>query len=223
MRVINLGSCRQDSLDKYFETFHVNKKISYAHYSKEVLEVIKFCKFGNISPDETLYMFRSAMLNKEPIIYRDLLTQNFNMGDIFVIEIASNKTYEYNNRYLHHIAIDTAENEDVRNNIINRIQTKEEIEEDIIEIKNILKKPLVIISHIVTFQEGSRFELSEWLKDICNRNNIVFINPVEELENRNIDLQNTFIQEDKLAHYSEYGHNEIGKIYHDIISNININ
>ena len=222
MKIINIGSCRQDSLINHFDTNDINKEISYPHYTKEILEVINYLKFGNLSDEETLYMFRSPMLNKTPIINKELLKKNFEMGDIFVIEVTSKKTYEYNNKYLHHIAIDTASNEEVRNNIINRNQTKEEIENDIIEIKNILKKPLVIVSHIITFQEGRRFELAEWLKEICFKYNITFINPVEELKKRNINLNNTFEIEDKIAHYTNYGHLEIGKIYYEIISKIYI-
>jgi hypothetical protein len=222
MRIINIGSCRQDSLDNHFITFHVNKKISYPHYSKEILEVIKFCKFGNISPDETTYMFRTAMLNKSPINFTNQLKENFEMGDVYVIEISSNRVYEYNNKFLHHIVMDTISDENIKKQVSIRFQNKDEIEEDIIEIMNLLQKPIVIVSHLITMNEGRRYELSEWLREICEKHNIIYINPIEEFVKNNISLNETIIEEEKLSHYSPQGHKEIGNIYYNIISKINI-
>ena len=219
-RIINLGSCRQDSLDKKFQTMHVNKLISYPHSTKEVLEVINFCKYGNLTPEETLYMFRTAMLNKIPILYRDKLRVNFDMGDIYVIEITTNKLYKYNDKYLHHIAVDTALDENVRNNIEILFQTKNEIEDDIINIKELIIKPIVIIGHLVTSCIGRRYELSEWLREICHKYNITYINPVEELDKNKIGFKYLFEQEDKLAHYTPYGHEQISNIYYNIIKTL---
>jgi hypothetical protein len=219
-RVINLGSCRQDSLSKKFITMDVNKLISYPHSTKEILEVINFCKSGNLSDNETLYMFRTSLLNKKPLVFTYNLSKNFNIGDVYVLEITTNKLYVYNDKYLHHIAIDTALDENVRNNIKIIFQTKDEIEEDIIKIKEILGKPIVIISHLITQNKGRRYELSEWLRQICKKHSITYINPVEEFVKNNISLKNSFVREDKLAHYSEYGHNQISNIYYNLINKI---
>lgn len=219
MKVVNIGSCRQKSLNKYFTVFNLNEIISYPHYSKEILEVITFCLNGNLTPQETLYMFRTPLLQKKPILLNDNIKKTFLEGDIYVIEIASLKTYEYNGRYLHHIATDTATDINVRNNITSRIQTYEEIENDIVKIKSLLNKPLVVVGHLVTYNKGLRFNLSEQLKYICNKHNILFINPVNELIENNINLNNCFVNEPILAHYTEYGEKEIGKIYLKKIKN----
>jgi len=219
MKIVNIGSCRQKSLNNYFVVFNVNELISYPHYSKEILEVINFCLYGNLTPDETLYMFRSPLLQKKPILINNNIKNTFLEGDVYVIEIACNKTYEYNNRYLHHIAIDTAADTNVKTNIINRIQTYEEIEEDIIKIKKLLNKPLVIVGHLVTYNKGPRFLLSEQLSSICDKHNILFINPVNELKKNNINLNKCFVPEPILAHYTDYGEKEMGKIYFKKIKN----
>ena len=222
-RIINMGSCRQDRLEKKFITFNVNKLISYPHSTKEILEVIKFCKFGYLMPDETTYTFRTAMLNKQPIIYRKQLTSNFNMGNVYVLEITSNKVFLYDNKYLHHIVTDTIDDENIKQNVKISFLTKDEIEMDIIEIKKLLKKPIVVVSHLITSYEGRRYELSEWLRDICKIHNIIYINPVEEFVKNNISLKDAFVNETKLAHYTDYGHSQISQIYYNIISKININ
>ena len=222
-RIINIGSCRQDTLEKRFRTFNVNKFISYPHSTKEILEVIKFCKFGHLTPEETKYTFRTGLLNKEPIIYRNRLTENFDMGNVYVLEITSNKVFLYDNKYLHHIVTYATDDENVKNNVKILFQTKDEIETDIIEIKKLLEKPIVIISHLVTSSEGRRYELSEWLRDICQRHNIIYINPVEEFIKNNVSLKHAFEPETKLAHYTNYGHSKISSIYYNIISKIKIN
>ena len=88
----------------------------------------------------------------------------------------------YNNLYLHHIAYDQphrAVSANVKNNITVLDQDKLEIESDILEIKKELNKPFIIISHMVTYNTGARYDLSLWLEEICKKHNISFINPIK--------------------------------------------
>ena len=68
MKITIFGSCRQHSLYSIpgIEVTGIQENISYPHYTKEILEVIKFCKEGHVLPEETLNTFRTpALLNKK--------------------------------------------------------------------------------------------------------------------------------------------------------------
>lgn len=49
MKITVLGSCRQYSLREDYSVTNIQEDISYPHYTKEILQVINFCKFGNLS------------------------------------------------------------------------------------------------------------------------------------------------------------------------------
>ena len=68
-----LGSCRQESLYKNYNITSIQKNISYQHYTKEILEVIKFCKYGHILPEDTLTTFRTSILHNKKLIILDSL------------------------------------------------------------------------------------------------------------------------------------------------------
>ena len=108
MKVTILGSCRQDAIYKIpgVNVTGIKENISYPHYTKETLEVIKFCKTGHLTPEETISTFRTPILKNAKLYFNDILNTNFNTTDIFIIEIASRITYEYNGRYVHHILYD---------------------------------------------------------------------------------------------------------------------
>lgn len=216
MKLTILGSCRQDSL-KYNYPCSIVDKISYPHYSKEVLEVIKFCKFGNLHPEQTLCLFRTPILTKRPLEHNIYIKNDFESSDLFIIEIASKIAYEYQGHYAHHIATEEQYGLPIRNDIRERIQTKDEIEKDILEIRDLLKKPMILVSHLVTYPRGERYLLAEWLEDICRRHNIPFIHPVKEFQKRNIPLDGLFENESVLAHYTDKGHAMVYMIYKEYI------
>jgi hypothetical protein len=215
-----LGSCRQHSLSKKYKLTSIQEEISYPHYTKEIIQLIKYCKYNNVSPDITKLIFRTPILTKRELVNYNKYNNEFNNTDIFIIEISSKIFYKYNDYYVHHIAIQDQYQVPIKNNIILGTLTKDDIEKDIIEIKNELNKPLIIISHLVTRQKGERYILSEWLEEICKIHKITFINPIKELIKNNVDLNNIFLKEDILAHYNDVGHNEILLIYESYINKI---
>lgn len=216
IRVTVLGSCRQDSVRDIdiFKCTDLQKEITYAHYSKEVIEMIKFCKYGHLTPEETRYCLRSAMLYKKPIIFNNHIKSQFEQTDIFLVEIASKLTYEYNGKYLHHIAEDPKYNvhEEIRNNITSREQSKKEIEQDILQIKELLSpKKVIIITHFASYKRGKRYELTQWLEEICEKHSIPIINPAKRLSG--YSPAKLFKNEQVLSHYTYEGHNLIRQIY----------
>ena len=224
MIITVLGSCRQESLRTLYEITDIQDNISFPHYTKEMLEVIKFCKYGHLTPEQTINTFRTPMLNKIPIIFTEELKNKFENSDLYILEIASKIKYEYNDIYVHHIVTDEQYDVSIKNEVTISYQTKDEIEEDILKIKEELNnKPMLIISHLVTYEKGERYNLAQWVEEICIKYNISFINPIKELKNKNLDLDdfnNLFIKESVLSHYTTEGHKEILKIYNNYIKNL---
>ena len=219
MKITILGSCRQHSLNNRYDVTAIQEELSYPHYSKEILEVIKYCKYNHICPDETVNVFRTPMLNKIPVDFAKYNTA-FISTDLFILELASKIRYRYNDYFVHHIVTEEQYNVAIRGDVVVEMQTKEEIEDDILQIKKELNRPFIIVSHLVTRDKGERYNLACWLEEICLKHTIPFINPVKELTKRNVDVEGLFVKEDVLAHYNETGHSEILKIYSEFIDNI---
>jgi hypothetical protein len=212
------GSCRQESLNNLSN--NLNEIISYPHYTKEILEIIKFIKTNHISPNETLSVFRSPALNKTKLILNDEIINKFNNSELFFLEIASRKKYEWQGKYIHHIFYDDPRFNYNKNEIKVTLQTDDEIEKDILEIKKELNRPIIIISHICTYKTGERYKLAKLLEHICFKNNILFINPTYEFQKLNLDINNFVLPEKIIAHYTQEGHKVIKSIYEKYIYSI---
>jgi hypothetical protein len=220
MKITVLGSCRQYSIRKDYHVTSIQENLSYPHYTKEMLEVIKYCKFNHLTPEQTKYTFRTPILNKCPDAYQKSYQKEFEETDLFVLEIASKLCYEYNGIYTHHIASEPEYNTSIKDDIKIRKQDDDEIENDILEIKSLLNKPILIVSHLVTYDKGERYNLAELLEKLCSKYNIPFINPIKEFKKRNISMDDLFHIEKVLAHYNQKGEEEIRKIYKETIDQI---
>ena len=219
--VTTFGSCRQHSLinnnDNIILT-SIQEKLDYPHYTKEILECIRYLKYKHIPDNFTQFIMRTPIINKKHLENYDQLKEEFEKTDIFILEIASKLTYKWNNFYVHHIASEPQWNPTTYNEVKISEQTKEEIEQDILDIQKELNKPIIIVCHFYSYTRGNRYILTRWLKNICEKYNIPFIDPVDRLKNESSDL--LFIKEDILAHYTEFGHNKIKNIYIDEIKKI---
>jgi len=219
-----LGSCRQQPIQKYIRVSTIQESLNYPHYSKEILQQIKYLKYKNISNEETKYIFRSSLLNKcqKEITDNDynILKKEFDDTSFFLIEIASRISYKWNNLYLHHIAESPHYEFYDRDRIIKEDLTDEEIEDDIIQIRNELyPKPFIIISHFSTYEHGKRYELIKLLQNICDKLNIPFLNQSDVVK----QYGNNIIQKEPvLAHYTDKGSEYIGKILLDKINQVTI-
>ena len=214
-----LGSCRQESLcscNKYNIT-SIKEDLSYPHYTKEILQVLNYCMFDNLIPQETI-IFRSPAIKKEIIQINPFLNDIKN-SDIIFIEIASRKYYKYKNLYTHHILYDAPEYNILKDEIEFGNLTDNEIIEDLNKIIYLLKdKKIIIVGHLVTRKNGIRYELLNLIKNYCSQNNVPFIDPVTELLKKTLPL-NDLISTDN-QHYTEKGHKEILTIYTNFIDEI---
>lgn len=219
MKITILGSCRQEAIESLYSTTSIKNNISYPHYTKEILSVIRFCLYGDVPPNETLFTFRSAIINKKPLYFTEELKNEFLNSDVYIIEIASRRSYKYKNRYTHHILYDDIKfNRQYKNEIICNVQSDSEIENDIIEMKNLLNKPIIIVGHITTYSKGSRFKLVKLLENICLRHNILFINPTEEVKQLGLNINNFVKQEKIIAHYNNKGKELMKSVYKKYIT-----
>tara|TARA_Y100000389_G_scaffold90956_1_gene87553 strand:- start:7069 stop:7713 length:645 start_codon:yes stop_codon:yes gene_type:complete len=201
--------------------------ITYPHYTKEILQLIKYCKYGEsiVTQNETNYTFRTPILHDKELTYSDKFKNELEKMDVCLIEIASKKVYKYNHLYVHHIAHDQHYKacSGMKKDIVVYDQKKEEIESDILEIKKELcDKQIIIVCHQVTRNYGERYKLSIWLEEICNKYNIPFINPVKEMKKDFLllddDIPSLFSNKEKnYNHLSEKGINMMRQIYNRFI------
>lgn len=222
------GTCRLDSLNNsnsnllYNYNDRIKQEISYSYYTKEILEIIKFIKYNTLASEDTIRVFRSPMINKVGI-YAENFKEIFKKTDIFIIEICSKKSYNYNNHYVHSV-LDKFSNDEIASQIKVNIQSDEEIENDMIEIISELNnKKIIVVGHLVTYENGDRYELSKLLKHICLKNNILFIDPVKEITEKGYNITDLVINESKILHYNEKGHSIMKQIYEEYLNRLKYN
>ena len=208
-----LGSCRQDSLYKKYNITSVKNNLSYPHYTKEVLQVIKYCLFDNLSPEQTM-IFRTPILNNLPIKKNPFLNE-IEKSNVIFIEISSKKYYKYKELYTHHILYDDNKYNKNKNDIETGTLTDKEIIDDLREIMTLLHgKKIIFVGHLVTKKEGERYNLFTLIKDFCLKNKILFIDPMKELLEKELTIDEIIEdQNTHFAHYTQKGHEEILKIY----------
>jgi hypothetical protein len=223
-KITVLGSCRQDSLysnPKYTMT-NIRNFITYPHYTKEAIQLINYCLRNHLTPQETKYTFRSGILANTCLQWRPKIREEFLSSDIYILEIASRKCYTYAGRYVHHILYDSAEyNSAYKDKIHVRELTNEEIEEDILTLRELLgNKPFIIVGHITTKDNkaSKRNELLELLDSICQKHGIPFIHPTNELSKRDYNIQLLVRHDERIVtHYNDIGHRAILSVYDEFI------
>jgi len=216
MKVTSFGSCRQHALSNHFQLTSIQERLTYPHYTKEIVQAIEFCKGVSSVPEEfTPFLFRSGILSKRPIRPSAYL-EEFQTTDLFVVEIASRQSYRYRDFYAHHILTESVYEFPERHLIKTETQTDEEIEADLLRIKALLSpKPFVVVSHVYTRVTGSRYTLVRLLEQLCEKHTIPFLDPMTRLPE---PLEPLFDQKDAvLSHYTPLGHEAIGLVYREFI------
>jgi len=211
-----LGSCRQETIKQLYTCTDLHEETSWPNYTKEILQIINYAKLGNIEQHDADYIFRKCIL-KYGNLDKTKINNLFNSTDIFVCEIASRLSYEYNGFYLHHIAKESAYgNPKIINDIVVRQMTNKEIYNDIIKIKEELyPKKLIIITHFHTY-DGKRRELANFIYNTCVKLNIPCIDPSILLQQYTIEQ--LFCEEASLNHYTPFGHSQVKILYKNIFT-----
>ena len=203
-----LGSCRQTSIDATL----LHELLTYPHYSNEILQEILFVKSGcsNISAQDCRYIFRTCLLGKT--LDHNHIKEVYDKTDVFLVEIASRKMYQYGGYYLHHIAEEQQYGFQKRGEIKVQDETDQEIENNLIRIREELyPKKMIVVTHIYTKKEGKRYELVKLLENLCWKLGIRVINPSQRLSI--YEEKDLYQSEQVLAHYTSVGHEAIKKVY----------
>lgn len=212
------GTCRLKNIARNNK---LHEETSYTHCTKEVIQLYKFLN-GELTikdPYNTL-CFRTAFVKKSPIHFKSDLKVRLQQSNAFLIEICSRKKYIHNNNYLHHLAVDTRfdfyikTSGYIKNEYVKEIQSDEEIENDIIYIKNMIyPKPLIFVSHYNSLRDGKLIEdrnsLINLIEHICLKHNIRFVNPTVVLKNYSQHL----VMSEDLGHYTEFGNEKITEYF----------
>ncbi len=217
MKVSVFGSCRQDSISRNFTVSAVKDALTYPHYTKEILQAIRYCK--GIFPHDnsmTQYCFRTGILEKRPILCQSFLQKEFEESAVVVVEIASRLCYEWNGLYVHHILTEEPYGFHDRANIQIRSLSDTEIAEDLLAIQDLVfPKKLVVVSHIHTRTSGKRYELIQLLETLTTNLQIPFINPSVALAQ--YSTAEIYVDEPLLSHYTPFGHTCISQVYKSVI------
>ncbi len=228
-----IGCCRQNFIDNKYN--YINNNIGNFHSTKEIITLLEYMISNNIINDDTKYVFQKPMFSKKNLEYSNEFKSYINNTKIFLIEISSMKTYKYKNLYVHHVLYDTPDilgfSKDIKEKIIKKEQEFDEIEKDIIKIKNILKdKKIIIVTHIkppkdILFKNNryncdsinKRFKLIEYLKNICSKLNISCIDPVDEISKKGYNICELVKKNDNYLHYNFLGEKIMREIYKEYI------
>ena len=222
-RISIFGSCSQTVISSITPTSDIHKRINYTHYTSEILQQIRYLKYRNIPDEYTKYCFRAGLLSHCSTPIGDetysILKSVFDNTTIFLVEIASRISYKWNGLYMHHIATEDSYGFYDRHAIEQRDLTDEEIEEDLIQIRNELyPKPFIVISHFATYPDRKNSdELTQLLQSICLKFNIPFLNQSDLIAKYG---ERILSPEPVLAHYTEEGRQIVGEWMMDKIREI---
>jgi len=231
---IAIGTCRITPAINHLNSTYIDKYITRPTNSSELLQLIKFLKYKNIKEENFKYIFEYSINRKRKIkdnIIKKAISLFNNENVKYIFEICSKKCNVYNKTLFSHytassLIIDKygkirswfSKNE--VNNLKLKILSFEEIERDITKIKEELNnKKFIIVGHYVTQFSGDRYELNEWLKKICLKLNIIFIDPIQEIKknDKNFNTDKYFVKEIKLIHLNKEGEKIMKLIFNNFL------
>ena len=214
-----LGSCRQDSISRHFKTTPIRDGLTYPHYTKEIIQEINYVKSKGIISPKHLGVFRNIQMGF-PVKSLRTLNKWFYKTDVFVVEIASRISYEFDGDYFHHVAYD----EPLGPNgprisgveIVARVQSDDEIRKDMETIKSLLApKPVVFVTHFCSYTDGSRAKLRDLVIEQAHALQCASFDPSQMLAVYPLDQ--LVEQEPVISHFSSFGHEVLSGRYQLII------
>ena len=226
MSITLFGSCR---INNVIGNNNINNLTTYTHSTKEVLQLIYFL-MGQLKLEAPLdkLCFRTGIVENRPINYNEALLLKFIESTTIIIEICSDKTWVYNNNYLHHLCVDkrfASFNNNTPKQVLNDFkcikQTPEEIEADLLKIKDLIKpRKMILVTHYNSVINGnfieSRNNLMMLLNKIAKMYDINIVNPSEVLK---AYKQEEVMKED-LGHYTDFGLTKITEYLNNYICDL---
>jgi hypothetical protein len=221
MNITIFGSCRQNPIRKNFAVTGIQEALTYSHYTREIIQAIQFCRGeSTLTEDDTRNAFRSGILNKS-CLHSSQFIGEFESTDMFVIEIASRLSYSYKEYYVHHILTEEKYGFPDADNIHIHELCDEEIEADILRIRDLLHpRPFLIASHIYTRKSGKRYDLVMLLNKLCKKHEIPFFDPSAFLEAEKYQPSQVYLQEPVLVHFTPFCQGVLANKYKEIINGL---
>jgi len=224
MSITLFGTCR---INNIIDNNNINNLTTYTHTTKEVLQLIYFL-MGHLKLEAPLdkLSFRTGIVENRPVIYDETLLLKFTESTTVIIEICSNKTYVYDNYYLHHLCVDKRWPPHYQKNTPQHVldnykcikQTPDEIESDLLKIKDLIKpRKMILVTHYNSIMNGkyieSRNNLIILLNKIAKTHNISIVNPSEVLK----DYTQEEVMKGDLGHYTDFGMSKITEYLNNYI------
>jgi len=237
MNICIIGSCRiEKPLQKHGHKSICGLNKQFVHNSVEIIQRINFLK-GNLFPDNLInYIFRVSIDQSKfkPVDFdkidlfiievstlKNIKYNEYSLQDNKLSEeIEKNTKFENNKELINFLEksnnvtkndIDSTEEFfDIAKNIKLSYQTYELLKKDIIEILNLLGKPVLFVNHINVKVNGEYIErrnlLSKYMNQLSTELKFDIFNPNEIIEKYG---ENKML--DDVNHYSEYGEDIIGE------------
>ena len=223
-RVSILGSCRQDSIYRYFKVSRIRDGLTYPHYTKEIIQTIKYCIDPDFAKDLPNWVFRNTIIGAKIIEWKKI-NKDFRKTDIFVIEVASLLEYKYQGLYLHHEIYDGKRSVESlgnkkwpgKNEVEVREQSLDELTSDLEEITRLLtSKRVIFVSHFRTKDIGKRAELSNAIISFCKSKSIPYFDPSDLLK---FYEQKSIVEDEAvISHFTNFGHEIVGYRLQELIN-----
>jgi len=211
MKLFISSSCRLGKLVQpkpYHHLFH------HTHNTKEFIQYINYIQGKIRIPHELKNkVFRGIFVGqiKTNKIQKDILLKEYNESEYVVLEICSQKIYQENGVYLHHLAVDGGDSS-LNSEIVTdsfQEQSQEALNADLQSIKSMVgDKQLLIVSHINPFHFDKRQLFIDKLESQCIDLNINFLNLSKLIKPEHVGDSN---------HLKKVGHDIVSQAVYDIL------
>jgi len=211
MKLFISSSCRLGELVQpapYHHLFH------HTHNTKEFIQYINYIE-GKVNIPHKLIkkVFRGVFIGEIKMheIQKDILFKEYSESKYVVLEICSQKIYQEDDTYIHHLAAgagdSSSKSELVSNNC--QMQPQEDLNTDLQSIKSIIgDKKLLIVSHINPFNFEKRQLFIDQLECTCSDLNINFLNLSKLIKPEQVEDAN---------HLKKAGYNIVSQAVYDIL------
>jgi hypothetical protein len=207
---------------------NLNNDINYCHSTRETLQMIRYLQGNDLPSPYNLYCFRTAILARRRLEYRDDFKRRFEDSKVCVIEICSRKAYFSNGFYLHDVDGDLKDYiktipSSVVDETIMRKLPDEEIREDLKEIINLLSpRKIVLVCYYNSLLNGEvlpdRNQLILLVRQLATEFQLPLVDPNEVFQGI---PQEQLVQSD-LSHYTTATMQTLGNKIGEVISSFQL-
>ena len=166
IHITNLSAgTNMNILKDYYKT-SINIRLTTPETTKEVLQIIKYCKGLPFDNNLTKYCFKAGIDSDNEIPCKTELQKEFEDTDLFIVEISNRTVYTWNTHVVHKSLYAK-----MPLNVETYNLTNEEIEADILQIKQLIYPKKLLISQFLE----DKSDLTSYVEEVCMRHDIPFV------------------------------------------------